>query len=67
MEFLQQLGLQQQNEGVSTGTKWLITTGAPIESFSPVDGKTKGHITEIEFFIAVIRPHRVAGQLVNQR
>ncbi|WP_439506888.1 L-piperidine-6-carboxylate dehydrogenase [Sediminibacterium sp.] len=48
MEFLQQLGLQSQNEGVSTGTKWLKTNGASIESFSPVDGKSIGSVTTVD-------------------
>jgi aldehyde dehydrogenase (NAD+) len=33
------LGLKNVNEGVSTGTKSLVTGGAVLESFSPVDGK----------------------------
>lgn len=44
MEFLQQLGLQQKNQGVSTGTKWLATNGKAIKSFSPVDGQEIGEV-----------------------
>ncbi|MEO0065735.1 MAG: hypothetical protein RI983_1061 [Bacteroidota bacterium] len=44
MEFLQQLGLQQKNQGVSTGTKWLSANGSTIKSFSPVDGKEIGEV-----------------------
>ncbi len=44
MEFLQQLGLQQKNQGVSTGTKWLATNGNAIKSFSPVDGQEIGEV-----------------------
>lgn len=48
MEFLQQLGLQHQNNGVSTGTQWLNTMGDNIESFSPVDGKLIGLVSTID-------------------
>ena len=44
MEFLQQLGLQQKNQGVSTGTLWLSTNGITIKSYSPVDGKEIGEV-----------------------
>ena len=39
MQFLTTLQLQQKNKGVSTGAKWMVSKGATIESFSPVDGK----------------------------
>ena len=38
-DFIQQLGIKQQNKGVSTGVNWLISTGESISSSSPVDGK----------------------------
>lgn len=44
MEFLQQLGLQQNNQGVSTGTQWISTKGNTFKSFSPVDGKEIGEV-----------------------
>ena len=44
MEFLQQLGLQQKNQGVSTGTQWLSTSGKTIKSYSPVDGQEIGEV-----------------------
>lgn len=44
MEFLQQLGLQQKNQGVSTGTQWLSANGNAIKSFSPVDGQEIGEV-----------------------
>lgn len=47
MEFLQQLGLHHQNNGVSTGTQWLNTTGANIESYSPVNGKIIGLVSTV--------------------
>ncbi len=39
MQFLQQLNIQENNTGVSTGSHWLPTTGETITSFSPVDGQ----------------------------
>jgi aldehyde dehydrogenase (NAD+) len=36
---LQQLGIQSQNSGASTGGVWLNPKGKKITSFSPVDGK----------------------------
>ena len=38
-DFIQQLGIKQQNNGVSTGLNWLSSTGKSISSSSPVDGK----------------------------
>ena len=42
MQFLQQLGIETINQGVSTGTRWIESNGAAIDSFSPVDGKKIG-------------------------
>ena len=39
MHFLSPLQIQQKNKGVSTGTKWISSKGANIDSYSPVDGK----------------------------
>lgn len=48
MEFLQQLNLQQHNQGVSSGTIWINANGLNIESFSPVDGKKIGSVTTVD-------------------
>ncbi len=42
MQFIQQLRILSENKGVSTGTKWIESTGDVIASFSPVDGKKIG-------------------------
>ncbi len=42
--FLKQLGINSINSGACTGTQWLKTGGAVIESFSPVDGHKIGSI-----------------------
>jgi aldehyde dehydrogenase (NAD+) len=39
MEFLQELQIEKTNPGVSTGSNWLDSRAASLESFSPVDGK----------------------------
>jgi aldehyde dehydrogenase (NAD+) len=39
MDFFQLLHIKKDNPGVSTGNNWLVTSGSPIPSFSPVDGK----------------------------
>jgi aldehyde dehydrogenase (NAD+) len=38
-EILEKLGLDYMNNGVTTGTKWLNTSGDLITSYSPIDGK----------------------------
>lgn len=38
MQFLQQLNIYPDNEGSSSGVNWITSAGAPIESYSPVDG-----------------------------
>lgn len=42
-EALQTLGLNEINEGTSTGSKW-FSNGEIIESYSPVDGKLIGKV-----------------------
>ena len=44
MQFLQQLNIQQKNQGTSTGLQWIESKGAIIESYSPVDGKLIGSV-----------------------
>ncbi len=44
MDFLKTLRVESTNNGVSTGTKWINSTGQTIDSFSPVDGKKIGAV-----------------------
>ena len=44
MEFLQALSIQKENEGSSTGLKWVASGGATISSYSPVDGQLIGAV-----------------------
>ena len=39
MNFLEQLHIEKNNHGTSTGLEWIESNAANIESFSPVDGK----------------------------
>ncbi len=43
-EALQSLEIKKSNPGVSTGSKWLRSTGPVIQSYSPVDGKLIGAV-----------------------
>jgi aldehyde dehydrogenase (NAD+) len=45
MEFLQQLQIQAENSGTSTGKEWLSSSGIALDSLSPVDGKRISVIT----------------------
>lgn len=47
-DFIQQLGIKEQNSGVSTGVNWLISNGETITSSSPVDGKTIASVTSAD-------------------
>jgi len=55
-EALDSLGISKSNPGVSTGTKWIKSSGPVIESYSPVDGKLIGKVTSADerSFAAVI-------------
>jgi len=44
MDFLKELNIQAENQGVSTGTQWIKSNGSKIDSYSPVDGKLIGSI-----------------------
>ncbi|MFM1756244.1 MAG: hypothetical protein RL621_1192 [Bacteroidota bacterium] len=44
MEFLKALSIQKENEGSSTGLKWVASSGATISSYSPVDGQLIGAV-----------------------
>ena len=44
MQFLQELKIQNENEGSSTGAKWIQSKGELISSFSPVDNQLIGAV-----------------------
>lgn len=41
---LKSLGISRSNPGVSTGSKWIRSSGPVIESYSPADGKLIGKV-----------------------
>ena len=43
-DALQALGVKKSNPGTSTGLKWLKSSGAYLDSYSPVDGKLIGRV-----------------------
>jgi aldehyde dehydrogenase (NAD+) len=45
MQFLQQLQIQKENEGSSTGAQWIKSKGEMILSYSPVDNQLIGAVT----------------------
>jgi aldehyde dehydrogenase (NAD+) len=57
MDFLKTLRIEEVNNGVSTGTQWIQSTGEKIDSFSPVDGKKIGSVAaaDKESYEAVIK------------
>ena len=66
MDFLKQLDIDIdiQNPGVSTGTSWLASNAALIDSYSPVDGKKIGSVvtTDIEGYEQVVAKAQEAFQ-----
>jgi aldehyde dehydrogenase (NAD+) len=43
-DFLKELGLNESNEGTSTGQNWISSDGILFESFSPTDGEKIGEV-----------------------
>ena len=44
-DILGQFGIQENNNGASTGTQWIQTSGASIASVSPVDAQVIANVT----------------------
>ena len=56
MNFLEQLHIEKNNHGSSTGLQWIESNGITIESYSPVDGKLIGSViaTDQEAFEHIV-------------
>ncbi len=57
-EILSQLGIEQMNNGASTGGKWFKTRGEKIDSISPVDGKLIASVnaaTEADYEAVILK------------
>jgi aldehyde dehydrogenase (NAD+) len=48
MDFLQQLGIEQQNGAASTGSDWISSKSGTIDSYSPVNGKKIAAVTQAD-------------------
>ena len=56
--ILKQLGIEEVNNGASTGGKWFKTRGSKIESISPVDGKVIASVnaaTEVDYEAVILK------------
>lgn len=57
-EILNTLGIEDVNNGASTGGKWFKTRGEKIESYSPVDGKLIASVnsaTEADYEAVILK------------
>src|SRR6188508_3328981 len=45
MDFLKVFDINASNQGASTGSNWITSSGEKIDSFSPVDGKLIASVT----------------------
>lgn len=64
-DLLSQLGIEQNNIGVSTGNEWIDSKGEVMQSYSPVDGSLIAGITgtDAEAYNAVIKKAQEAFTL----
>ncbi len=56
--ILKQLGIEEVNNGASTGGKWFKTRGSKIDSISPVDGKVIASVnaaTEVDYEAVILK------------
>lgn len=56
--ILEQLGIEELNNGASTGGKWFKTRGVKIDSISPVDGKVIASVnaaTEADYEAVILK------------
>lgn len=57
-EILQQFGIEEVNNGASTGGKWFKTRGERIDSISPVDGNLIASVnsaTEVDYEATILK------------
>jgi len=58
--ILSQLGIDNVNNGASTGGKWLKTRGEEIHSYSPVDGNKIASVhaaSEVDYEAVILKAH----------
>ena len=59
-KVLSKLGIEKNNDGASTGTKWIKSEGEKIVSYSPVDGKriaSVSGVTRTEYDAVIEKAH----------
>jgi len=64
-QILEQLGIETENNGASTGGKWFKTRGERIDSISPVDGKLIASVnsaTEADYEAVVLKAQEAFAQ-----
>src|SRR6186997_1148259 len=80
MDFLKIFDIKANNQGASTGSNWIRSSGEKIDSFSPVDGKLIGSVSaadkesyekiiqtaEFAFKQWRLRPAPQRGEIVRQ-
>lgn len=57
-EILRTFGIEENNNGASTGSKWFKTRGERIDSYSPVDGKLIASVnaaTEADYEAVILK------------
>ncbi len=64
-EVLEKLGIESLNRGTSSGRNWMITQGATIDSYSPVDTHLIGAVTTTDrpsYDVLVLKAQEAAQQ-----
>jgi aldehyde dehydrogenase (NAD+) len=67
-DIVEQLGIKENNYGASTGSTWLKTKGARIDSYSPVDGLLIASVdaaTDKEYNTVVKQAQKAAAEWKN--
>lgn len=64
-EILSKLGIEENNNGASTGGKWFKTRGERIDSYSPVDGRLIAAVnsaTEVDYEAVILKAQEAFKQ-----
>ena len=62
--ILTQLGIEEVNNGASTGGHWFNTRGEKIQSISPVDGNVIASVnsaTEVDYEAVILKAQEAFG------
>ena len=67
--ILKQLGIEEVNNGASTGGKWFKTRGPKIDSVSPVDGRIIASVnaaTEVDYEAVILKAQEAFKEINSQ-